>query len=170
MRADGVAHQHRRESATVQGFYNANCKGNPKVKCFWSPNRNDDGKQLGQYWPGKEYVDIVGIDIYPDVSNGVPTFSDTYGDFYNTYASPNNLPFAIGETGIGGDTAPLATREEWLKNIINPSSGLGDFPLYMSATWFEYGPPANSVTFYIVEGLSKDQVDETISNTREGSA
>jgi len=150
-------------------MYNA-VKNNPKIYMYWSPN-NADSSALQPWFPSPSTIDIVGIDIYP--TSGVPTFADTYGDFYNAFAKPNNLPFAIGETGIQvgqSSSASVSEREQWLKNIINPSEGLGDFPLYFSATWFEYGPPTNGITYYIVEGLSKSEVDQTISNTRAGSS
>ena len=143
------------------------------------------------------------MDFYPDTSNpaDLPSFSDAYGNFYNTYAKANNLPFAIGETGTStnGGTASVAQREQWLKNIINPSDGFGSgFGNYVSATWyvspisslkscfcfrrlvllinheifirFEYGPPVNSETFYIVYGQAESTVQETISNTAAGSS
>lgn len=86
----------------------------------------------------------------------------------------NGLPFAIGGTGIqtsSGGSATTAQKEEWLKNIINPADGLGNYSeYYMSCTWFEYGPPANSINYYVVYGQDSTVVDETIANTEIGSA
>jgi len=150
-------------------MYNA-VKNNDKIHMYWSPNQASSSS-LQPWFPSPSTIDIVGIDVYP--RDGVQTFAEAYGDFYNAFASPNNLPFAIGETGIqeGSDgTVSLSVRQQWLKNIINPSEGLGDYPLYFSATWFEYGPPVNDITYYIVYGLSKSEVDDTIANTRAGSA
>lgn len=106
---------------------------------YWSPNADTSSEPVAPWWPGKSQVDIVGIDIYPQASgaSGLPSFEDTYGDFYNEYSSQYNLPFAIGETGTGtsGGSASVDQREQWLTNIINPSSGLGNYPNYISATW-----------------------------------
>ena len=114
------------------------------------------------------------MDYYPNADQGIPDFATAYGDFYETYAAANGLPFAIGETGIqtsSGGSATTAQKEEWLKNIINPADGFGNYSeYYMSCTWFEYGPPANSIDYYVVYGQGSTVVDETIANTEIGSA
>lgn len=114
------------------------------------------------------------MDYYPNTDQGLPNFETAYGNFYNTYAAANNLPFAIGETGTqlsSGESASTAQREQWLQTVINPSCGLGSYSeYYMSCTWFEYGPPANSINFYVVYDQSSSVVGETISNTENGSA
>ncbi|KAF2719652.1 glycoside hydrolase family 26 protein [Polychaeton citri CBS 116435] len=154
-----------------QTMYNA-VSGNSKIYMYWSPNVDDSGEPVAPWWPGAGQVDIVGMDLYPNANNGLPTFAQAYGKFYSTYASANNIPFAIGETGCqaGGGTCSIDQREAWLKAIINPSGGFGaDFHLYMSCTWFEYGPPTNGDNFYVVYGQSSATVDRTISNTEGGS-
>jgi hypothetical protein len=113
------------------------------------------------------------MDYYPNADQGLPDFATAYGRFYDTYAAGNSLPFAIGETGTqlsGGTSATMAQKEQWLKTVINPADGLGSYSeYYISCTWFEYGPPANSIDFYVVYGQSSDVVKETISNTENGS-
>ena len=154
-------------------MYNA-IKGNDMIKMYWSPNEAS-ASDLGVWWPGASQADIVGMDVYPRVNgaSGLPSFASAYGDFYTTYAEPNSLPFALGETGTNsgsGGTADISQREAWLKEVINPGNGdFSDYPLYMSATWFEYGPP-NNPTYYVVYGQSGAIVTETISNTEGGSA
>lgn len=110
------------------------------MKCFWSPNRNDDGKQLGQYWPGKDYVDIVGIDCYPGKDEDPSTialFDKMYGNFYNTYSKAHNLPFAIGETG-----AAAGKKEAWLKTLVSKEVK-AKYPNYVSMSWFEFNKREN---------------------------
>lgn len=106
------------------------CKSNPQVKMFWSPN-SASSDELKQWFPGADYVDIVGIDIYP--SSGA-TFDDTYGDFYDAFAKGYNKPFAIGETG--SKSYDHNSKEEWLAQLT--SADLTKYPLYKSASWFEY--------------------------------
>ncbi|KXL47735.1 glycoside hydrolase family 26 protein [Acidomyces richmondensis BFW] len=148
-------------------------KSNDKIHMFWSPNYNDSSEPVAKWFPSSaDQVDIVGMDYYPNADEGLPTFAEAYGDFYDAYAKAYDIPFALGETGTqlsDGDAASVAQRETWLKAVINPSNGFGDYPLYMSATWFEYGPPITE-TFYVVYDQSESTIQETISNTENGSA
>lgn len=154
-------------------MYNA-VSSNDKIFMFWSPNDDTTSEPVAPWWPGKNYVDIVGMDYYPNADEGLPDFATAYGSFYDTYAAAYGIPFAIGETGTQlstGGSATTAEKEEWLKAVINPTDGFGDYSeYYISATWFEYGPPANSIDFYVVYGQGSTVVDETISNTESGSA
>jgi Glycosyl hydrolase family 26 len=155
-----------------QNMYNA-IKDNDKIFMFWSPNDDTSSEPVAPWWPGKEYVDIVGMDYYPNADSGLPSFSSAYGNFYDTYALANKLPFAIGETGTqlsDGTSASTAQKEQWLKNIINTSAGFGSYSeYYVSCTWFEYGPSTNSIDYYVVYGQSASTVTETIANTENGS-
>jgi hypothetical protein len=60
--------------------------------------------------------------------------------------------------------------------LINPGNGeLSNYPLYMSATWFEYGDDTScngdfSGQFFVIYDQSESTVTETISNTENGSA
>jgi hypothetical protein len=120
-----------------KNIYEANCKGNAKVKCFWSPNRAGNMKDLEPYWPGPEYVDIVGIDCYPKGEESIDgLFDKMYGAFYDTFSKPYDLPFAIGETGAGG-----SQKEAWLKQLV--SQDQAKYPNYVSMSWFEYDKEAD---------------------------
>lgn len=156
-----------------ENMYNA-IKGNDKIFMYWSPNDDTASEPVKPWWPGKAYVDIVGMDYYPNADSGLPTFAAAFGNFYNTYASANKLPFAIAETGTqlsnNGGSASVAQKEAWLKAIINPSGGFGSYSeYYVSCTWFEYGGPTNPNDYYIVYDQSSDTVKQTISNTENGS-
>jgi len=144
-------------------------KNNDKIMMYWSPNYVSDVSTLKNWFPPTSQVDIVGFDYYPDASN-LPSFDTAYGPFYNAFAKAYNIPFAIGETGTqaGGNSASVSAKEQWLKTVINKGS-YSNYPLYMSATWFEYGPPANSINYYVVYGQSSSTITQTISNTEEGS-
>jgi hypothetical protein len=137
---DGTYHGTAADFQTAwKNIYNANCKGNAKVKCFWSPNQAA-AKDLTQWWPGKEYVDIVGIDCYPragEDTTKIAMFDKLYGDFYNTYSKANNLPFAIGETGAGN-----GQKDGWLKTLIS-TEVKAKYPNYVSMSWFEFDKEAD---------------------------
>ena len=134
---------------------------NPKILMFWSPNEPSEGASIAslQSWfPGTDYIDIVGIDVYP-AAEPAPTFASVYGDFYDLFAKAYNKHFCIGETGVahGGS---IAAREEWVKHLAN-SADVSAYPCFKSATWFEFD---KGVDFRVVEGQSKVTVGETLSN------
>jgi beta-mannanase len=110
---------------------------------FWSPNV--PVSTAAQYWPGKAYVDIVGIDCYPSSPLSSTAFSDCYSSFYHTYSESYNLPFAIGETGYGGSGG----NDAWLSQIVGQD--MCDYPNYIAASWFEYEKEGD---FRIVMGSS----------------
>lgn len=150
-------------------------KSNDKIYMYWSPNWVQNSTDLEPWFPPVEQVQIVGVDYYPNCDDGLPSFDDSYSDFYNTFASPNNLTFAIGETGTklkDETSAPIDQREAWLKTVINQDGGYSNYPLYTSATWYEDGPPGSgsNISFYVVYDQSEETVQETISNTEAGSA
>ncbi|KAL9611135.1 MAG: hypothetical protein Q9167_004215 [Letrouitia subvulpina] len=115
---------------------------NPKILMFWSPNQNTTSEPIDGWWPGGNYVDIVGIDVYPDPG---ATFASAYGEFYNAYARGYNKHFCIGETGAnqGGS---VAAKEAWVKELAN--TDVSAYPCYKSATWFEYN---KGVDFRIIQ-------------------
>lgn len=101
------------------------------IMMYWSPNIAWGGKPETDpiyWWPGEDYVDIVGVDCYPSSGD---TFDTCYGDFYDTFATPYGIPFAIGETGATG-----SMKESWLSTLV--SQNMCDYPLYVAATWFEF--------------------------------
>ena len=123
-----------------------------KVKMFWSPNSPvypDTVASIGtSWWPGAEYVDVVGMDAYPQKEQ---TFADVFGDFYDTYAKPNNLPFALGETGwFQGGTDEQ--KKYWLTQV-SSAAALQRCPNYLGFAWFEYDKPSEG-DFRVVMGSS----------------
>lgn len=121
---------------------------------FWSPNQ-DSVDDLNGWFPGPDYVDIVGMDVYPESG---ATFASTYGEFYDAFAQGYNKHFCIGETGAyrGGS---VANKEEWVTQLAN--TDVSSYPCYKSATWFEYD---KRVDFRIIEGQSAATIQETLSN------
>jgi beta-mannanase len=74
---------------------------NNKVKMFGCPNWGSDIQyRRDVWWPGVEYIHIVGLDAYP--RNFSRSFQDLYKPFHDEYALANNIPFAIAETSVWG--------------------------------------------------------------------
>ena len=154
-----------------QNMYAAS-QSDDKILMHWSPNDDTTSEPVAPWWPGSEYVDIVGVDYYPNADDGLPDFQTAYGSFYNTYAAQQGLPFAIGETGTQlstGASASIEQREQWLTAVINPSGGFGNYPNYVSCTWFEYNSNTQGPDFTVVIGQPSSVVQQTISNTENGS-
>lgn len=124
--------------ASWKTIYNAACKGNDKVSCFWSPNQAGSVSDLQPWWPGEEYVDLVGIDCYPrsgDDTSSNELFDRFYGGFYDAFSKPYGLPFAIGETGAG-----TGQKTQWLQTLVNQKA---KYPNYVSMSWFEFDKEAD---------------------------
>ena len=122
---------------------------------FWSPNEATSSDLQG-WWPGPDYVDIVGIDWYPKDSTA--TFASVYGDFYNAFAKQYNKHFCIGETGFDGGST--SDKEAWVEQLAN--SDVSAFPCYKSTTWFEYHKDGDD--FRIIQGQSAATIKQTLSN------
>lgn len=127
---------------------------NPKILMFWSPNV-DSVANLNGWFPGANYVDIVGVDDYPGAG---ATFASAYGDFYNAFAKGYNKHFCIGETGVANGGS-VSDKEAWVKQLAN--TDVSAYPCYVSTTWFEYD---KGVDFRIIEGQSAATITETLSN------
>ena len=118
-------------------------KGNSKVKMFWTMNDvGDVASALEPWWPGQDYVDVVGIDVYPTAN---VTFAQTYGNVYATYAQAYGKPFYIGETAAYDDM-----KKPWLQQLVDAGQ---DFPLYGGFSWFEYNKEHD---YRIVTGASDE--------------
>ena len=121
---------------------------------FWTPNQPEhDVEELCQWWPGADYVDIVGMDAYPSDFNA--TFESVYGAFYNKFSVQFDKHFAIGETG----TADVGFKEAWVTQLAN--TDLTAYPCFKSASWFEFNKQSD---FRIIMDQSAATVSQTLSN------
>ncbi|PQE08469.1 glycoside hydrolase family 26 protein [Rutstroemia sp. NJR-2017a BBW] len=158
---DGTYHGTASEFITAWKNIHAAVANNPKIKMWWSPNVDTSSAPVAPYWPGPDYVDIVGIDCYPK-SLSDSSFESCYGSFYQTYSAAHNLPFAIGETGYGTSSQNAA----WVSQLVNQD--MCKYPNYIAASWFEYNKEEN---FLIIEGsssiLSQTQ-DLLLHNSKSG--
>lgn len=97
----------------------ANAVDRSRVKMFWSlvpPFSADMTVDTldAEWFPGSEYVDIVGLDAYGETINGEQsTFETQMGDFCAKYPE---IPVALAETGwLNGGTAE--EKQFWLEQI-----------------------------------------------------
>lgn len=109
------------------------CRKNTTLVYFvWSPVGN---KNLKDYWPGREYVDYIGLSlfIYPEwekIHYGrVRSFSEILSEKY-TLVKGYDRPVMIAEFGYKGNPV------EQKKIILEGFSHLGDFPLIKTVSFF----------------------------------
>lgn len=132
---------------------------------------NNDGTVTGTddpyrpYWPGKKYVDWVGMSVYhwgavyPWGENEVPedgkyldllrgTYDGVAGDetavpdFYRQYGARMKLPVAVTETAAlyvpGRDGADEeAIKSAWWRQVLDPGNGRA-LPWLKMVNWFEW--------------------------------
>ena len=121
---------------------------------FWSPSL-DTVDVLNGWWPGAEYVDIVGMDYYSDPG---ATFASAYGAFYDGFANQYSKHFCIGETGVNNGGS-VEDKKAWVTQLAN--TNVSAYPCYKSTTWFEFD---RGVDFRIIQGQDPATVTETLSN------
>lgn len=129
---------------------------NPKILMFWCPNDDTTSEPVAGWWPGADYVDIVGMDVYPGAG---ATFASVYGTFYADYASTYNKHFCIGETGAANGGS-VANKEAWVTQLAN--TDVSTYPCYKAATWFEFDKGGDD--FRIIQGQSSATIQQTLSN------
>lgn len=148
------------EFITAWQTVHAAVANNSKILMFWCPNY-DTVENIQPWWPGPEYVDMVGMDDYPP---GGTTFASVYGAFYDGFAARYNKHFCIGETGSfnGGS---VADKEAWVSQLAN--ADLNRFPCYKSITWFEYlkasDDGSSEYDYRIIQAQSPATVNQTLS-------
>ena len=150
-----------KEFITAWQNVHAAVANNAKIFRFWCPNI-DSNENIQPWWPGSEYVDMVGVDNYPP---GGTSFAKAYGEFYDGFAARDDKSFCIGETGsFNGGT--VEEKEAWGSELANVD--LGRFPCYKSVSWFEYRKASDGSSpeydYRIVQGQSRATVNQTLSN------
>jgi hyaluronan synthase len=90
------------------------------------------------FWPGDDYVDIVGLDVFNwprDDTHRWQSFDELFADSYNRLVELTNKPIWIQElatTGVGGD------RAAWIEAAFQGIRT--NYPRVTSVTWFNYSP------------------------------
>lgn len=73
------------------------------VSFFWCANGSDNsGLRMEEFWPGSEYVDMIGLDTYNDHSAPWTEFADKIQPMMDRILklpSASGKPLGIGETG-----------------------------------------------------------------------
>lgn len=132
-------------------------KGIEGCMMFWCPNNAKTMDLYEEWWPGPEYVDIVGMDIY--ASKTTANFRNIYGGFYEAYAKKYQKHFVIPETATKPDTAEL--KQSWLKALA--SDDLSAYPCLKSISWFEL---RKSFDYRVVMGQGDVVMKKTMGNFR----
>lgn len=88
-------------------------EGASNVKWMWTVNSTSPGSpSLRQWWPGKEWVDWVGIDSYYYHSSD--TFDSVFGTTEAEIRKFTNAPILIAETAVG----VTSDRETQIKELL----------------------------------------------------
>jgi mannan endo-1,4-beta-mannosidase len=77
------------------------------VTWVWAPNVEQVAAPIAQYWPGAQYVGVVGLDGY--FANDSDTYQSVFGQTVADVRALTSLPIWISETGVNQD-ATTATR------------------------------------------------------------
>ena len=97
---------------------------NPQVRVIWNPqgfgSPNVPGNMPAAYWPGKDFVDVVGNDLY-DISGQA-----TWGAAHRLYKQYPGKPYAFPEWGLWGIDDPGFIRQmrRWVDDA-SPSRAAG---------------------------------------------
>lgn len=117
----------------VDKFKKADVKN---VKWIWCPHETsmgaskEDWNRLINYWPGEEYVDLLGLDgfnFYPkNPEREAPffqSFDDLFQDIYKEITEISNKPIFI-MTGSSEFTCQgeIGSKREWLEDAFNKIS------------------------------------------------
>jgi endoglucanase len=106
----------------------------PGAKVMWSP-RGDETLQA--YYPGNDYVDIIGLSVFGFEAYDMAEFNHTRG-FSEALRQGYNLvagfgkPVWVAETGYDGSIAYL---ERWSKDLTYKDSA---FPLLEAVIYFNH--------------------------------
>jgi cellulose synthase (UDP-forming) len=111
----------------------AKCRADaPKIYLVWSPK---GAAKLTQYYPGREFVDLVGLSVYDlpsydlDHFGKVIGFRDTFLLKYNRVVTFDR-PVIIAEMGVSGDASYQA---RWMADFFRTAK---EFPLLRTAVYF----------------------------------
>lgn len=108
-------------------FEEANAK---KIVWVWNPGKRDS---LKKFFPGRSYVDWLGVSILDSAQNGQPnSFEDLYKPFHNDSIFQLGLPVMVTEA------ASLSSqRQDWWDNAWHVMTK--KFPEIRSVISFNYG-------------------------------
>ncbi|EPQ30882.1 uncharacterized protein PFL1_01779 [Pseudozyma flocculosa PF-1] len=122
----------------------------PKVKMWYSPSWADLAT-YDRYAPDLQYVDLVGLDFYPDklANANVEFFISQFKPFHDKYTSGGRIKFAIGETGLHLD-ANLDAHLAWLQMVCSNEVRRA-LPNLLSVTYFNVMQTAEQNDYRILQ-------------------
>lgn len=92
----------------------------PGIKWFFCANGTDTGQNRAeQYWPGTDFVDEIGFDIYNDDRSPWASFNDRAKPMYDRLVRlAPDLPVSIGEIGCRETGAPEGeSKSSWTQQM-----------------------------------------------------
>lgn len=142
--------------------YLTNTKGVNNLLWAWSPNIEVwDVDRMSNYWPGKEYVDIVGLDGYSNGEAGSfsePAFRLSYTAAVSI-ADSAGKPFAWTETGF--EKIGCSQADFWTNGFLNSLKiyyPKAKYALIWNGKWGPQGPCPSSSSFNDLMGNTKINV------------
>lgn len=112
----------------------------PDAKFVWSPKGS---KGIAAYFPGKAYVDAVGIALWglqaydKDVYGRAMSYREALRERYDAVAV-YGMPVIVAEVGAAGSNA---YRRSWFSQIFAPESYRDDFPQIAAVVYFNDKEP-----------------------------
>jgi hypothetical protein len=76
------------------------------VTWVWAPNVEEVAAPIAQYWPGAQYVGVVGLDGY--LAGDGATYRSVFGQTVADVRALTSLPIWISETGVNQDATTVA--------------------------------------------------------------
>lgn len=117
-------------------------KGIRNVLWVWSPNieRNPSADRYMQYWPGADYVDVVGLDGYDNSQDPDPASQAFVGSFAAVSAIANNASLPVAMTEIGFEYGSRQIAGFWTSRFMPALSGYLGGARYILVWNGKWGP------------------------------
>lgn len=136
-----AAWRHIHDLFAEEGATNVKWVWVPNV--FWPRSRATDPKR---YFPGKRYVDWIGLAGYNVPSRGWMSFSQLFKYAYKAVTRLSSKPFMIGETGSGEPTRKQAlagrSKARWITTAL--SSTIPAMRRVRAVIWFNEAKTATN--------------------------
>lgn len=89
-----------------------NSGGSQNAWWMWVPNVDTGGstQPFAAWWPGQQYVSMVGLDGYPQTQYGLDTFQQVFGQSFTEMKALTSLPIFISETDLAPETGSGGTQ------------------------------------------------------------
>jgi len=102
-------------------------KASPNYKLVWNPNAetSDGSLDVTKFWPGAQYVDAAGPDLYAISDGGKlrdPNKTGSHGEpvgieAWRKWVAAQGVPFAVPEWGVNGDPTYGSTDPTYITQM-----------------------------------------------------